>query len=95
VLRTLKTFLGMDPHLPVDALRNVNNRAAAAGGLPMRLDQYRALVTHARADAVRAAAVLDAHGAADGAAFLERWEAAWRRVEEERCNDGSCLINSD
>jgi len=94
-LADLKTFLGMDPALPQEEWRNVNNRAAAVDGDPMRLEEYEKMVGWVKKDARKVAEVLNAHSAVDGDAFLAKWEEKWRHVREERCNsNGDCLINS-
>lgn len=95
LLAQLKGFLGMDPALPEEQWRNVNNRAAAVDGDPMRLEDYETMLGWVRKDAIKVAAVLNKYGAADGDAFLAKWEDTWDRVREERCNsNGDCLINS-
>jgi hypothetical protein len=95
VLARLKIFLGLDPSLPKQDLVNPNDRAAAAGGEAMRVEQYRVLQARAAADGEAVAALLTQYGVADGAAFLTRWRAKWAQTLDERCDAaGDCLISS-
>jgi hypothetical protein len=93
----LKVFLGLDPGAPGGDLPGgaPERPPGVDRGEPMRREQYLALVREARLDGQRAAALLTQYGVADGEAFLQRWEMAWRGVVEDRCDaSGRCQIGS-
>ena len=96
VMYDLKTFLGMDPTLPVVAsLTNVNSRHNK-GGYPMTLQEYQKMVELVRPSAEAVAKMLGEKGLHDEERWLGRWTEVWERMAKESCDvKGRCEIDSN
>ena len=94
VLRSLKSFLGMDPDLPQHVMGNVNARHIA-GGYPMKRQEYEKLVSLSRPDAERVAKMLGEKGLADEGAWMARWQAVWDRMLGTCDEEGICMVDSN
>ena len=93
VLRSLKSFLGMDPELPKKQLRNTNDRKAA--GMPMKREEYEKLLALARPDAERTASLLAHFVGKDRLKWMARWEAVWDAMLATCDDNGNCLVDSN
>lgn len=93
----LKKFLGVKPSLPVGehanlGMNNSRRDRISPDGWPMKKEIYEQVVGIVRPDCEKVAQLVSEGGFGDGAAWMKRWEAVWKK-NLDSCNEaGDCMI---